>query len=436
MKINGRRVITVFALVVVLFICSWGVVYASAERMLELFPVPNGATANDQPVISANWLNIPGVNIKSAEVYIDDQLQNVQIPKQGTGFSMQPAAKLAEGTHTVRAKLTYEMGMERQVETSWDFVVDTEPPPLGLADGATFFVSAGSTAAIPAVSEAGAKIDIFFNDKHIRQVIADGNGAANIKLKGLKKRNKLRLMARDSVGNIRSLIFPVIKDVTPPEILSLKPAEDEIVRVVSPMIEVTFKEEESGLRSIVLSIDGSEAAGKGDDGAKKMAYLGNLLSDGEHTAKVEAVDYAGRSMTKEWTFTVDSRRIVVNRGERKLYFYRNGNLERVYGVAVGQPRYPTPVGHFSVVNRQVNPSWHNPGSRWAASMPKVIGPSFNNPLGVRALALSAAAVLIHGTSNYGSIGSAASHGCIRMRNSDIVGFFPLVEVGVPVDIIN
>ena len=82
------------------------------------------------------------------------------------------------------------------------------------------------------------------------------------------------------------------------------------------------------------------------------------------------------------------------------------------------------------------PRWVNPGSVWAKDMPKVIPPGFSNPLGVRALALNATAILIHGTSNYGSIGSAASHGCIRMRNSDIVNFFPLIGVGVPVDIIN
>jgi len=436
MRLKNKRVIFVVALVAVLFIGSWGVVYASAERMLELFPAPGTIIANDQSTIFANWLNIPGVHIQSVEVSIDGQIQKVDVPQNGTGFHMQPGAPLSQGRHTVKARLTYGLGIPRQVEAEWSFAVDTEPPPLDLADGASFYVSPKANAEVPLKSEADARVAVVLNDKPVGEVTADRNGELKIKLTGLENRNKLRLMASDSVGNVRSMVLPVIKDETTPVIQSMNPQEGAVVRAVAPIVEVSFGEEDSGLRSIKLLVDGTEAVVKGDDGSKKVAYLGDLLGDGKHKAKVEATDYAGRTVTKEWEFAIDSRRIVVNRGERKLYFYRNGKLERLYGVAVGQPAWPTPSGHFRVVNKQSSPSWHNPGSSWAKTMPKVIPPGAGNPLGVRAMALSAAAVLIHGTSNYGSIGSAASHGCIRMRNSEIVGFFPLVDVGVPVDIIN
>lgn len=436
MRFNSRRIIFVVALVAVFFIGSWGVVYASAERMLELFPAPGTIVANEQPTISANWLNVPGVHIQSVEVSIDGRIQEVDTPQNGTGVQISPDAPLSQGKHTVKARLTYGLGISRQVEAEWSFTVDTEPPPLSLADGAAFYVSPNATAEVPVKTEADAQVEVVLNDKPVRTMTADRNGSLKVDLAGLDDRNKLTLMAADSVGNMRSMVLPVIKDEVDPVIRLMKPEDGEVVRAAAPMVEVDFTEEDSGLTSIKLMIDDQEAVVKADDGSKKIAYLGDLLVDGSHKAKVEAVDYAGRSLTKEWSFAIDSRRIVVNRGERKLYYYRNGRVERVYGVAVGQPAWPTPSGHFRVVNKQAAPTWINPGSSWAKDMPKRIPPGPGNPLGVRALALSAQAILIHGTSNYGSIGSAASHGCIRMRNSDIVGFFSLVDVDVPVDIIN
>jgi lipoprotein-anchoring transpeptidase ErfK/SrfK len=69
-------------------------------------------------------------------------------------------------------------------------------------------------------------------------------------------------------------------------------------------------------------------------------------------------------------------------------------------------------------------------------MPERIGPGYSNPLGIRAMPLNASGVLIHGTSNSGSIGSSASHGCIRMRMNEVVQLFDLVEVGTPVYIVH
>jgi lipoprotein-anchoring transpeptidase ErfK/SrfK len=68
-------------------------------------------------------------------------------------------------------------------------------------------------------------------------------------------------------------------------------------------------------------------------------------------------------------------------------------------------------------------------------MPDTIGPGYSNPLGVRAMPLNASGVLIHGTSNDGSIGTSASHGCIRMHMPDVIKLFDMVEIGTPVYII-
>ena len=120
--------------------------------------------------------------------------------------------------------------------------------------------------------------------------------------------------------------------------------------------------------------------------------------------------------------------------ERKIYFYDEGKLVKTYGVAVGQPRYPTPTGHYKIVNKAYNPTWSPPPSPWASGL-EPVPPGPGNPLGTRWMGLSAPHVGIHGTPNDSSIGTAASHGCIRMHIPEVEQLFELVYVGTPVDIV-
>jgi len=128
--------------------------------------------------------------------------------------------------------------------------------------------------------------------------------------------------------------------------------------------------------------------------------------------------------------------ILVRTGENKLYLYKNGQVSRTYDVATGRPEFPTPTGQFKIVSKQTNPTWHNPHSSWSTSMPETIGPGPTNPLGTHALALSAAGILIHETPDVGSIGTSASHGCIRMRGGDELDLFNQVSTGTTVIILN
>lgn len=127
--------------------------------------------------------------------------------------------------------------------------------------------------------------------------------------------------------------------------------------------------------------------------------------------------------------------ILVRTGENRLYYYRDGKLAKTYRVATGMPRYATPTGSFRIVAKRKNPTWGNPGQPWSAGMPRFIGPGPGNPLGTRALNLSASGIRIHGTYDAGSIGSNASHGCIRMRIAESEELFEKVSVGTPVVIV-
>jgi len=128
--------------------------------------------------------------------------------------------------------------------------------------------------------------------------------------------------------------------------------------------------------------------------------------------------------------------ILVRAGENKLYLYEDGVRSKDWPVATGSASYPTPTGQWKIVEKIENPAWYNPGSAWAAGMPRVIPPGPGNPLGQLALGLDAPSILIHGTPDRGSIGYSVSHGCIRMLGEHEEELFNLVEVGTTVVVVN
>jgi lipoprotein-anchoring transpeptidase ErfK/SrfK len=128
--------------------------------------------------------------------------------------------------------------------------------------------------------------------------------------------------------------------------------------------------------------------------------------------------------------------ILIRTGENRLYHYENGALRRTYTVATGTARYPTPKGNFEIVLKRFRPTWVNPDpTGWGRSLPRSIPPGPGNPLGTRAMNLNSPGIRIHGTSNVRSLGTAASHGCIRMAMPEVEELFALVETGTPVIII-
>lgn len=125
-------------------------------------------------------------------------------------------------------------------------------------------------------------------------------------------------------------------------------------------------------------------------------------------------------------------KIVILIGKRRLQLVRDGKVVRTYRIAVGQPAYPTPIGNYYVVNKESDPTWTPPpDSAWAKGLGP-IPPGPGNPLGTRWIGTSAPAVGIHGTNAPSSIGTAASHGCIRMRIPDVEALYEEVSVGMPV----
>ncbi len=123
-----------------------------------------------------------------------------------------------------------------------------------------------------------------------------------------------------------------------------------------------------------------------------------------------------------------SRRIVVSLPDRKIALFQDGRVVKIYPIAVGKHSTPSPKGSFHIASRVVKPTWYQPGIVVPA------GPA--NPLGTRWMGLGYKGYGIHGTNRPRSIGKAASHGCIRMRNQDVEDLFERVEVGDPVELVS
>ena len=119
--------------------------------------------------------------------------------------------------------------------------------------------------------------------------------------------------------------------------------------------------------------------------------------------------------------------IVVSLEDHKLALVEDGKVKKIYPVAVGKPSTPSPVGTFMIERRVMNPTYSHDG--------RTVPPGPNNPVGTRWMGLSVRGYGIHGTNAPGSIGKAASHGCIRMAKADLEELYPQVAVGDTVELI-
>jgi len=126
--------------------------------------------------------------------------------------------------------------------------------------------------------------------------------------------------------------------------------------------------------------------------------------------------------------------IIVSLPKCKIYLYKGAKLVKSYSCAPGRPGFPTPQGDFKIDTKLHNAPWINPGTAWAKGMPASIGPGPSNPMGVHKIGINYSGVFMHGvpSGEFDSIGTHASHGCMRMMPSAVKDLFGRVHVGDPV----
>jgi lipoprotein-anchoring transpeptidase ErfK/SrfK len=125
--------------------------------------------------------------------------------------------------------------------------------------------------------------------------------------------------------------------------------------------------------------------------------------------------------------------VTVAHDAQTVRVFKEGDVVATYRVAVGADEFPTPRGRFAVDRMETNPVWNVPDSDWAGGMAgqTIPGGDPRNPLVARWVGISGP-VGFHGTKDIGSLGSRASHGCVRMNPSDVIDLYDRVEVGTPI----
>lgn len=127
--------------------------------------------------------------------------------------------------------------------------------------------------------------------------------------------------------------------------------------------------------------------------------------------------------------TSDQTQVVVDLSDRRAYVYRSDLVIASYPIAVGKKGWETPTGSFKVLHKQHDPIWRHPITD------KVFAPGADSPLGDRWIGFWSDGhneIGFHGTPDNNTMGTAISHGCLRMRNPDVRLLYKQVGVGTSV----
>jgi lipoprotein-anchoring transpeptidase ErfK/SrfK len=218
----------------------------------------------------------------------------------------------------------------------------------------------------------------------------------------------------------------------PADVTYSKPAINRFVRHVAAAVDREAKD------ATVEPTPDSLSVVKGKNGRKLRDVLltrqleaAVLNADADHTIAAHTHYTTPKVTTKEVASAYPSY-LTLDRGTFTLRLWKHLKLAKAYTVAVGQEGLETPEGLYHIQEKQVNPSWHVPDSAWAGDLAgQVIPPGPEDPIKARWMAIFEGAG-IHGTEETESLGSAASHGCVRMSIPDVIELYPQVEVGTPI----
>jgi lipoprotein-anchoring transpeptidase ErfK/SrfK len=354
---------------------------------------------------------------------------------KGTNWVNIITPSLEDGEHTIKihSHISVLGLMEKEVIFNHHYVLDTIPPPLEISDAheGMIFVKSKSFH-LEGKTEKGAHYSLFINDE-VEESGETTEGNLSFSLTLNEEVNRLELELSDKAGNKVSHVFWVRVDTEKPLIKEIYPSSDGVIREEEVVIGAKVVDKNSGLKEAYFTVDGetTQAVFRPGD---KVEYPVPFRKSGEHEVKLLVKDRAGNERIKKWSFSLDTTKIIIDISERRLYLLKDGKLLKKYKVAVGMPGYPTPVGEWEVIGKVKNPVWRNPHKPWSKDMPEYIPGGPGNPLGPRAIYLSAPLIRIHGTPNISSVGRAASHGCIRMYPWDVIDLYTYVSLGTPVSI--
>jgi lipoprotein-anchoring transpeptidase ErfK/SrfK len=484
------RVLAIVGIVVlVLFAAAVAIAVWKAPRISALSPTPGAYLKTTAPTVSAEVDGLGGV--RDITVVLDGTDVSASASRSGDTITA-PTTGLTDGVHTVTIGGASSNPLRRHVSATWSFTVDTVPPTLTVdgIDAASRGVKLSGASEPGAIVSSATT-----NASGTTTAGADGRYTLKLRLrKGawhvtVKATDRAGNAATSAVAvYVSATPFMLALTSPPPVVKTASPTISFIaaaagvtpqlrggidnkpltVSTDSPQGSVRLSGLAEGRHEFGISakvgklqsistgctfvVDSTEKFGAatliaGARGADVKELQRRLAKAGVYKGPKDgdfgvSTFHAVQALERRFGMPADgivgpqvigalSGHIVIDLSQLRLYFYKGTKLVATYPIAAGQPAYPTPTGHFYVVEMVKNPTWTPPDSPWAkGAVP--IPPGETNPLGPRWIGTSAPGIGIHGTNDPSSIGNHVSHGCIRMYVPDVKKLFQMVTVGMPV----
>ncbi|HXV51872.1 MAG TPA: L,D-transpeptidase/peptidoglycan binding protein [Solirubrobacterales bacterium] len=217
-----------------------------------------------------------------------------------------------------------------------------------------------------------------------------------------------------------------------PQVTYSNKAIDEFIAKVAA--DVNTEPVNATIEPTAVSLDG--VAGHDGVEVSESALRTRIESVVQRTARRKVtvpVDTVEPEVSKEDLAAQYPTYLTVNRSTFELTLWKDLEPAKAYTVAIGAEGFDTPAGVYSIQNKAVDPAWSVPDSDWAGDLAGTVVPggAADNPLKARWMGIFDGAG-IHGTDDTGSLGSAASHGCVRMSVPDVIDLYDQVPVGTPI----
>ncbi|HKH63995.1 MAG TPA: L,D-transpeptidase/peptidoglycan binding protein [Solirubrobacterales bacterium] len=223
-----------------------------------------------------------------------------------------------------------------------------------------------------------------------------------------------------------------VEESITPEVEYSVPAVNRFVRKVAEDINREPKDADVEASGDSLEVVAGEPGRKlRDNQLERDLKAAVLNANAPHTIKAK-VHSVAPEVTKQEVAAEYPSYLTLDRSTFTLRLWKNLKLAKTYTVAVGMEGLETPEGLYAIQEKEENPVWNVPLSDWAGSLAgQTIPPGPSNPIKARWMGIYEGAG-IHGTEETYSLGSAASHGCVRMAIPDVEELYDEVEVGTPI----
>jgi len=179
------------------------------------------------------------------------------------------------------------------------------------------------------------------------------------------------------------------------------------------------------------AISGSNSSSASLSPDQLRPLLDPLLASSS-SPSVEVPELGGANPYLPSADVVAKLHLVIRLSDRRVYVYDRDKVTTSFPIAIGRSGWETPTGKFQVMDKITNPAWEHPFTG------EIAPPGVDNPLGSRWIGFwtdGTNYIGFHGTPNPESVGTPASHGCIRMYDKDVISLFEMVRVGTPVEVV-